>query len=583
LTFSSSHAPYNRILTWNNPYPLPFLHAQAFVTRLHGAVRAERPNEERIHDVYQESEEVAKEFNSDPWPKAEAVASLVQGDRVFLLLYTEMAFQAFFKNKNVKATMGDRVGSWENYSALFTALIQDEDGQAMTEAAKAHGAEVMITGKWAFDIIYEFVYQFQEACQYRASALQSATNEAELQTVLEHKDVWTVDKVFNFLHQLVKVSKVREVLESAALSKGGLDGETVNSGGAPVPLVTYPSKLHYLLGYFALVGLNRLECLLGDFQDALAVAEPVMEESRSGNAGAGLLLSSSIIAQVSLHYHIGLSYLMIRKYQEAIKTFVSVLDVYFKHMESIKQQQRALQQQQQQQQQGQPVQPPAKNADDLAAGKLVDKVAAMLLIVHHLCPGQHIPENIRGHLMGEKMKDKLRQVQSGDVDAIVTLFVLSAPKFISPATDYEAAVSAMGTAGPGGAGGRGGGGGAGRSGTYGGLQRIVFAEEVRQMLELRKLRDYLRLYSTIGLGKLSAFTGQDPEDIRRELVQYKHKLLQLEASTGSSVQPSLDFHYYLDGDMVHVDAGERENRQEVSKHFQYQIRKLENLARTLRR
>ena len=35
----------------------------------------------------------------------------------------------------------------------------------------------------------------------------------------------------------------------------------------PPPLnKTYNSKLHYLLGYFALVGLNRLECLLGDFQ-----------------------------------------------------------------------------------------------------------------------------------------------------------------------------------------------------------------------------------------------------------------------------------------------------------------------------
>ena len=35
----------------------------------------------------------------------------------------------------------------------------------------------------------------------------------------------------------------------------------------PSPLnKTYNSKLHYLLGYFALVGLNRLECLLGDFQ-----------------------------------------------------------------------------------------------------------------------------------------------------------------------------------------------------------------------------------------------------------------------------------------------------------------------------
>lgn len=30
----------------------------------------------------------------------------------------------------------------------------------------------MITGKWAFDVIYEFVYQFQEACQYRASAVR---------------------------------------------------------------------------------------------------------------------------------------------------------------------------------------------------------------------------------------------------------------------------------------------------------------------------------------------------------------------------------------------------------------------------
>lgn len=30
--------------------------------------------------------------------------------------------------QNVKATMVDRVGSWQNYAALFTALIEDEDG-----------------------------------------------------------------------------------------------------------------------------------------------------------------------------------------------------------------------------------------------------------------------------------------------------------------------------------------------------------------------------------------------------------------------------------------------------------------------
>lgn len=43
--------------------------------------------------------------------------------------------------------------------------------QTTEAAAKYNGAELVITGKWAFDIIYEFVYQFQEACQYRASAV----------------------------------------------------------------------------------------------------------------------------------------------------------------------------------------------------------------------------------------------------------------------------------------------------------------------------------------------------------------------------------------------------------------------------
>lgn len=34
--------------------------------------------------------------------------------------------------QHVRATMQDRAGSWENYSALFTLLINDEDGRATT-------------------------------------------------------------------------------------------------------------------------------------------------------------------------------------------------------------------------------------------------------------------------------------------------------------------------------------------------------------------------------------------------------------------------------------------------------------------
>lgn len=85
------------------------------------------------------------------------------------------------------------------------------------------------------------------------------------------------------------------------------------------------------------------------------------------------------------------------------------------------------------------------------------------------------------------------------MESIVTLFVVSAPKFISPATDYDAMPASRASA-------KGGVPRPAGAAVYGGLQRIVFGEEVRQMLELRKLRDYLKLYSTIGLAKLSAFT-----------------------------------------------------------------------------
>lgn len=40
---------------------------------------------------------------------------------------------------------------------------------------EAQGGKITIVGKWAFDIIYEFVYQFQEACQYREKAVRRHT------------------------------------------------------------------------------------------------------------------------------------------------------------------------------------------------------------------------------------------------------------------------------------------------------------------------------------------------------------------------------------------------------------------------
>jgi hypothetical protein len=116
---------------------------------------------------------------------------------------------------------------------------------------------------------------------------------------------------------------------------------------------------------------------------------------------------------------------------------------------------------------------------------------------------------INAHLHGEKNKDKVRQVAMGNVDNIVSLFIHSAPKFITPAPDLEDLRSGRVISAP-----------------YGGIQvslstthspaagvdpsdvscvscqGAVFRDEVTQMLDLVDLRSYIRLYSSITIQKV---------------------------------------------------------------------------------
>ena len=51
--------------------------------------------------------------------------------------------------------MPDYLQSWENYCRLFDALLDCRD------------TNFVITEGWAFDLVHEFVYQFQSFCQLR--------------------------------------------------------------------------------------------------------------------------------------------------------------------------------------------------------------------------------------------------------------------------------------------------------------------------------------------------------------------------------------------------------------------------------
>jgi translation initiation factor 3 subunit L len=73
-----------------------------------------------------------------------------------------------------------------------------------------------------------------------------------------------------------------------------------------------------MLGYFSIVGLLRMHCLLGDYWLGLKTLEPI-DLTKKG------LFSRVTACQITLYYYLGFAYLMMRRYVDAIKTFSSIL------------------------------------------------------------------------------------------------------------------------------------------------------------------------------------------------------------------------------------------------------------------
>ena len=93
--------------------------------------------------------------------------------------------------------------------------------------------------------------QFESFSQYRAR-LDKRT-EDELHTLKTTPRLWNVHIVLNVLHSLIDKSNINQQLE--AFKKGQNPNDVAGPFGV--------RQLYKLLGYFSLVGLLRLHCLLG--------------------------------------------------------------------------------------------------------------------------------------------------------------------------------------------------------------------------------------------------------------------------------------------------------------------------------
>lgn len=255
----------------------------------------------------------SKYYATSPWPSPQTIASECNGDPLFLALYREVTQRHWHSVS--RPTVRDRIEGWHVYRELFDEILLDAE-----EASTRTGQPSFdILPEWTFDILHEFVYQFQGFCQFRTSLHASTTRHGvtlpsstggeatsasgsaphhvtdNLSAVSQNRDAWAVETMLFYLHRLVSV------------------------GTSPKCTV----RAYQYLGLFASVALSRLECLLGDYHASLSalapIASPMLVTVEDEAKSAQDVIKGVFPARLSLAYHAGVAFLMLRRYKDALR------------------------------------------------------------------------------------------------------------------------------------------------------------------------------------------------------------------------------------------------------------------------
>ncbi|KDO25740.1 hypothetical protein SPRG_09039 [Saprolegnia parasitica CBS 223.65] len=306
----------------------------------------------------------ANYFKQSPWPEPDVVGPLVYDDAVFMTLYTQIYYRHMFSK--LQPTSEFKQASWDNYCAIFDGIL---DASLELEA---------LPSQWLFDIVGEFVYQYQSFCQYRAKQANAADVKSSM---------WNTKAVLSYLQRLVAISNIKAVLADPSL---------------PVPNESVKE-----LGYFALICLSRAHVLFGDYFTALAILKPIDFSKRDQ------LHQKSYSCNVSVYYHMGFAQLMLGDVAASIKSFAKIILQVHRNRSYY-----------------------SKFADYDQVNKLTEKALALLMLAAHLCPGFTVEDQIHA-LLREKLSDKQAAIQKGDLVVLSDVFSFSAPKFILPSVTAE--------------------------------------------------------------------------------------------------------------------------------------------------
>ncbi|XXG45790.1 hypothetical protein AAC387_Pa02g0778 [Persea americana] len=483
---------------------------KTFVVHLYRHIREKNVYE--IHQMYEGSFQKLSDrmFKESPWPSVDAVSPYVDNDHVFCLLYREMWFRHLYAR--MSPTLQQRIDSYDNYCSLFQVVL--------------HGVvNMQLPNQWLWDMVDEFVYQFQSFCQYRAK-MKNKTEE-EIALLRQFPQAWNVYGVLNYLQALVEKSSIIQILEQ---EKEGLEQFTANDGYD----YNGGSNVLKVLGYYSMVGLLRVHCLLGDYHTGLKCLVPI-DISQSG------VFTIVIGSHITTIYHYGFANLMLRRYAEAIREFNKVL-LYILKFKQFHQK--------------------SPQFDQIL--KKNEQMYALLAICLSLCPQvKLIEENVNNQLR-EKYGEKMARMQRYDDEAFALydeLFSYACPKFITPSPpNFEEPLVNY------------------NQDAYR-LQLKLFLYEVKQQQLLSGIRSFLKLYSTISIAKLATYMEVDEPTLRTILMTYKHKTHVVDID--GKIMSNADVDFYVNEDTVHVV--ETKSAKNYGDYFMRQILKLEEMIGNLDR
>ncbi|KAL1212675.1 hypothetical protein V5N11_021234 [Cardamine amara subsp. amara] len=483
---------------------------KSFVVHMYRHIREKNVYE--IHQMCETSFQSLSErlFKETPWPSVEAIAPYVDNDHVFCLLYREMWFRHLYAR--LSPTLKQRIDSYDNYCSLFQVVL--------------HGVvNMQLPNQWLWDMVDEFVYQFQSFCQFRAK-LKNKT-EQELALLRQHDKAWNVYGVLNFLQALVEKSSIIQILEQ---DKQGLEQFTATDGYD----YSGGSNVLKVLGYFSMVGLLRVHCLLGDYHTALKWLQPI-DISQQG------VYTSVIGCHIATIYHYGFANLMLRRYVDAVREFNKVLLYIYKtkqyHQKSPQYEQIL---------------------------KKNEQMYALLAVSLSLCPQTKLVDESVNTQLREKYGDKMMRMQRYDDEAFGIydeLFSYACPKFITPsAPSFEEPLVNY------------------NQDAYR-LQLKMFLYEVKQQQLLSGVRTFLKVYSSISLAKLANYMEVDEPTLRTILLTYKHKTHSLDSE--GRIISNADIDFYIKNDMIYVV--ESKPAKHYGDFFLRQIAKLEGVINDMDR